>query len=449
MPGLGWAFLFVLFLVHPLPVLAEGSNAVTLWCHNVNCPTGDAREDPLAACKVIASNTAYTIYYDWNSRQCKHSNGYTTLASVHHWANPCDPDYYTYETGACSESPYNPPTCGPGETVETFTIGGVPTYFCELALPGGDDPPETCEETSGYYSGERICAENLAECVNAGGSYGYVNGVPRCVSNITPGAEDPSCGPGQIVIGDAGSWHCETPDDGTPEDVPNVTVIPEYDTDGDGIGDADDPDIDNDGTPNGSDPDCDGDGILNADDLSPCGDGSRGDDGTGGGQGIPDPNNPGQATNSSVSGGGNCSKQPTCYGDAILCSINYQTWATRCADRKLSESGEPGAETFGAGVGATAGTEIDSALGAAGTAILDTTGQEIDTDIGSFESFIVGLFPSHPPCNNVNLNFFGKGTLSISCTKLAEFRDIVGWVIYFGTVLYIFQLAIRPVPGAA
>jgi hypothetical protein len=76
---------------------------------------------------------------------------------------------------------------------------------------------------------------------------------------------------GSIAVG--GLCTIDTDGDGFPDiedNCPLVSNPDQWDTDGDGIGDACDPDIDGDGILNGDDIDADGDGVLNVDEHN-CG----------------------------------------------------------------------------------------------------------------------------------------------------------------------------------
>lgn len=123
------------------------------------------------------------------------------------------------------------------------------------------------------------------------------------------------------------------------------------DADGDGIANGDDTDPANygDGT------DTDGDGVPDAQDTAPN-DPTNGSDDTDG-PGGDDP--PGDESNNESSGGGSCSSPPTCSGDGIACSINFQTWATRCGVERINA-------TLKNGLSVTVGEGGDSSSSATG-----------------------------------------------------------------------------------
>lgn len=82
----------------------------------------------------------------------------------------------------------------------------------------------------------------------------------------------------------------------------------QFDSDGDGVPDAQDGDIDGDGIPNDQDDDIDGDGIPNLSDPDPFG-----------------------RDNGTATASGGCDQPPVCSGgDPQLCAILKQQWYAMC-----------------------------------------------------------------------------------------------------------------------
>ena len=277
--------------------------------------------------------------------------------------------------------------CPPGQVADTFTLGGTLFNTCAPPL---EDPCVVL----GYSGDEAICAPpgEPELCLGAGGAYGLIDGVGKCVFGepeqpLPP--EIPECSSGYILVEAGGTATCkkvfalppqiedlDNPDSGgTPDgsggtvggsggtfsaDIdgdgiinvldPDIdgdgiinTLDPDIDgdgfnndvdtdIDGDGVNNDRDNDIDGDGVNNGADNDIDGDGINNDTDTDDDGDGvSDGDDAVPGGS---DGGEEGTEGEQSVSGGGNCdpASQPTCDGgEPILCAILVQNWRTQCA----------------------------------------------------------------------------------------------------------------------
>lgn len=269
-------------------------------------------------CGVDANGTYYSGGMGFGN-----DNGVQTIS------NPCDPTNQCWNslTQSCEFECLPPlernpvtdecesPLCPAGTTLQAVPnfSGQPPLHRC---LPPFE-PDCDGNEVVGHVGDLKLCRDEADDCIYVEGSNGFdSNGGYNCwPRDQFPENEDdapPDCGPGQVSVYDldTGESLCENLDDDPPEN-PDTEDPNDPDLDGDGTPDKNDDDIDGDGTPNSQDDDIDGDGVPNADDPDPYGQEEGGDE-------------------SSVTGGGNCGKQPACKGDAVQCAILLQTWKTAC-----------------------------------------------------------------------------------------------------------------------
>lgn len=276
------------------------------------------------------------------------------------YANPCldTGEVWREDTQDCGPPP--PPTdaeCvaehGPGWVSSSIDIGGESYNTCALVFP--DNNQEECSNPVGTveYGGETeiICADDRDECSNTGGTWGtWGLAGQETTGCLPPDTTTPTCSStGAIVFDGVDSFVCESPEP-FEDDTPNNETPDPVDTDGDGTPDSNDSDLDGDGIPNSTDPDRDGDGIPNEDDLTPDGEST-------------------EEPESTVEGGGGCDVAPRCTGDAIQCSILYQTWKLRCAED--SEEIEPDTDL----------TELNNQYG---TDLVNGDDEDLSTAISGF-----------------------------------------------------------------
>lgn len=339
----------------------------------------------------------------------------------------------------CGDPPPPPNACEgyPDGWIESeLTIGDQTTTTCVQDLT--EDDARDCHNPLGYLQNdatgeqELLCGDDKAECEATGGTFGTFNGEQLCLPSGFPD-DLPTCeGVPEIISTENGyGFACTpTPDDfeEQEEEIPGLDDEP-TDTDGDGIPDHLDDDIDGDGILNDVDPDIDGDEIPNESDLTPEGEGDK----------------------SSVSGGLGCDVRPSCKGDAILCSINYQIWAQRCKDEKnndLDKFFEDQPDENPGELDLSDGGELVSALdGAFLDGVNELTGegsQGIESGTSALESAMTGILPTVSACQDFVINF-AQGNIVISCEKLATFRDIIGWALYILTAWHLFMIATTPI----
>ncbi len=256
-----------------------------------------------------------------------------------------------------------------------YLIHNGTRYMCSDEEP----PPPECPIPEGQVRGlttnyriSQVCFENCkfekpqkTICI-------FLNdGTSRCLSDYTSTGEycDDEDGASSAPFDDYvdedgcynstdGNRYCETPPD---SECPNYTTVngkkycrePEdeddFDSDGDGIPDAEDPepgnpDSDGDGLPDGQDPDpnnadTDGDGLLDGEDPDPTNPDTDGDGTPDGqdptpGEGQPGTGEEGEGT--SFQDGecepGQTRKEPKCSSDTdtIQCFILLENWRQRC-----------------------------------------------------------------------------------------------------------------------
>lgn len=56
------------------------------------------------------------------------------------------------------------------------------------------------------------------------------------------------------------------------------------------------------------------------------------------------------------------------------------------------------------------------------------------------------IIPQPRSCQNIPFTFYGK-TINLNCVWFEKFKTIFGWFLYIITAIYIFKLAMRPVPS--
>lgn len=256
-------------------------------------------------------------------------------------------EVWTGEGGNCDvpEGEYLPncdiydggPSDGAGEIAFVDPNTSTIEAFC---TPLYSKDGEECQDVAGTFNGHEVCNDDKNDCESGGsGTYGFVgyNGeIATAVCIPFEYADDlPTCSStGAIVLvknsAGEGSFVCDSP------------IVPTGEEDNDITNPSDEPD------PNETDPlnctgaECSDSGISD----SPGGDNSTVPDVC---EGACDPNDPGTWSegSSSVSGGGNCEQQPSCQGDAIFCSMNYQLWRMRCdAEKDIEEYDQESIDAF-------------------------------------------------------------------------------------------------------
>lgn len=286
---------------------------------------------PEAACLTKTPVNTWHAIFTSNKWHCTKSGSYVLL-----WVQPECPVGTWLDPALDQCVPGEPPPPGPAPGCQGYEPGGAqvnaiwlddpPNGINEFCSPDYSTDEEECSDVAGYFNDVQICNDDQNECEAKGGSYGIVvyetaenandSAKPVCIppeyAEQLPTCDIPSL---QIVENPGnpgtGGFVCASPV--TPPEPGDPTEKP---------GDHNDP---NDPVP----PSCTG---------ADC------DSGTGTCQGPDCVQTPGtEGEKSSVGGGGTCESKPTCKGDAVLCSINYQLWRTRCEDAL------DGAEVTGAG----------------------------------------------------------------------------------------------------
>ena len=146
---------------------------------------------------------------------------------------------------------------------------------------------------------------------------------------------------------------------------------------------------------------------------------------------------------SSVKGGGTCQSKPSsCKGDPINCAILLQAWHTRCDNKEEApDAGEVTDAEKQSGLDA-----INEYFDEREANIGDLTGtpdydQEVSDLQDTGSNLLNGLDTN---CVDPTINF-ATGSMSIDCTKLNQFKNIMAWLLYVFTAYYLLQLAMRPV----
>jgi len=62
------------------------------------------------------------------------------------------------------------------------------------------------------------------------------------------------------------------------------------------------------------------------------------------------------------------------------------------------------------------------------------------------KQFLNSIIPQPRPCQNIPFTFYGV-TKNLNCLWFEKFKTIFGWFLYIITAIYIFKLAMRPVPS--
>lgn len=194
------------------------------------------------------------------------------------------------------------------------------------------------------------------------------------------------------------------------------------DTDDDGTPDSNDGDTDGDGIPNSTDTDDDGDGIADEDD--------------------PSPNGPGQQEQPSAANVAlNCEQSPACTGDAIQCAQLVELWRLRCVGGGETEQVDEGLSGEIVGDVSDTGTAgLDVVEDAIADSLDDPSGIEMPS---TFSNFLTTIYPN-PSCSDLSFNWM-TGTFLVPCSKTAELRTLMAYVMFIVTVIYLYHLAIRPV----
>lgn len=109
---------------------------------------------------------------------------------------------------------------------------------------------------------------------------------------------------------------------------------------------------------------------------------------------------------------------------------------------------------------ATQTQQIVDDLTTSGDAALDDYLEAVNTDIDDAKSngvsfkeapsqikqALIAMIPQPRTCQNIPFTFYGK-TVNLNCVWFEKFKTIFGWFLYIITAIYIFKLAMRPVPS--
>jgi hypothetical protein len=310
-----------------------------------------------AACAMVnpaAFPEAGKCKYTYPPEQGGHTTNLTTYISYSCATGSAVAFYDSFRTNCssaytCAEPPPPPPEgCdedgqfagGPGQVGGQIATTGSQQEQIAFCTPFYDFDDSECSDVAGYveFGGGRtqICNDDKNDCAASGGTYGFVgSGSEQLAVCLPSGLSDdlPTCDIITLQIdGATGSFVCASapqppdPDDptadpGTNEPPGPSCIGPQCDA---LTGLCTGPNcIQYNGPPINSctGPDCNTDtGECIGPDCEEVE--------------IPSEN---KSSESEVSGGGTCDVAPSCKGDAILCSINFQLWRQRC-ESKLDES---------------------------------------------------------------------------------------------------------------
>ncbi len=309
---------------------------------------------------------------------------------------------------------------GPGDVGGTIAFTNEQSQIIEFCTPFYSSDANECQDVAGYvnYQGQehQICNDDKNRCEAEGGTYGVAatGGDMQTAVCLPPDFADdlPTCDIKTLHVVAmegtdpfSGGFVCSAPENSPPKHDDPTNEIP-------GINKPDPGDPGGPGDPDSGAPDGEGPGE---------GDTPEGD--------------------SNVTGGGSCTSAPNCRGDAIQCAIHYQSWKARCASENLTESVNESENPGEIDKESEFTTLIDTGL----DAITGTGEQGVDTQANALGDVVTGLLPSAGSCSDPVISFFGKGQVVLSCSKLADFRDILGWMLYILTAYYLFNLAMKPI----
>lgn len=343
---------------------------------------------------------------------CNTANG--PLFECHHWevVASCPTDYVENPTTKeCVYTEPEPYECGIGY----YNSDGGSTEESCVAIPPAET--EGCDTPLGYINGTLICGENAADCAGTGGYYGTIDDVAVC---IPPGDDVPQCEPGSFVFieGDGSSgFSCKSTNPSPPSDDPDPN-----DWDGDGTPNSADTDDDNDGIPDSTDTDDNGDGVADTDtDSDGIGDHDDPDDDN---DGVPD-----ESDGEQNGGAGDCDPTAKNYAECISGSetLTDEEKEIILNDYEFRMDGEL----------------------ALYQASLNDFQQSEEGEFEapeSLEEFATNWSIFGITC--VDSTFVIKGNdFTVSCERTQLFRDMVGFAVFFMTVLSIWNIAIGTAPG--
>ena len=115
----------------------------------------------------------------------------------------------------------NPVVCQAGETLASFTVGGVTSEFCGQPLPND----AACDNILGYVNDTQVCGDSRDACESTGGTYGSFNGEDLCLNDVPAGTE---CSFSEILSVTSGGFSCSplSPvDDPDNPDTPNSNPL--------------------------------------------------------------------------------------------------------------------------------------------------------------------------------------------------------------------------------
>jgi hypothetical protein len=332
-----------------------------------------------------SSANADTVSGNTAARGVNGGSSYPPCDSI---ADPLLPNtYYGATAPTCINYSINSNNRMTRKVIHYCTTASHPTVLSATQTsPSGDfdvvcgiEEPQECtipqgqtRDLSTNYAIGQVCFENCnfdtrkrTVCIILS------DGMPRCLSTYTstgeycPDEDGASSAPFDDYVDDEGCYnstdgnrYCETPPD---SECPNYTTVngkkycrePEndddFDSDGDGIPDSEDPepgnpDSDGDGLPDGQDPDpnnsdTDGDGLLDGEDPDPTNPDTDGDGTPDGQDSTPGEGQPGtgeEGDGTSFQDGecepGQTRKEPKCSSDTdtIQCFILLENWRQRC-----------------------------------------------------------------------------------------------------------------------
>jgi hypothetical protein len=151
---------------------------------------------------------------------------------------------------------------------------------------------------------------------------------------------------------------------------------------------------------------------------------------------------------STVNGSNGCLAAPTCTGDAVRCATLKELWLLRCQDTSTDELTEE--------VDESVASSITSDLDAHGQSSLDNIFDDVNAIDGSLSGGLVGnetnnaqgimnsVFPSFS-CSSLEMNVLGHGVFSITCADTQILRDLLSWVFYVLTAMFLFNLMLTPI----
>lgn len=316
---------------------------------------------------------------------------------------------------------------------EVYACGDGKRYRCQLYFGGSPcTAPQTWNQTT------QQCVAPVV-CPSAGSDAGLDENAPtapghalQCFGSCAVFASEffqrtdnnnwvilyaytgQPCGPGDPL----GEPDLPPGEDGPAPVNPNQPS----DTDDDGTPDSNDGDIDGDGIPNATDTDTDGDGISDDNDPSPQGPGQ-------------------QEEESSAHTSLDCEQTPSCTGDGIQCAQLIEIWRLRCTGGNDTEQAADSLhDSIISDVLQSGSSELDSVQQEIQDSVNDPSGIEMPS---GFKTYFTALFPS-VSCADISFNWKGSAFV-ISCSKTADIRTLMAYVMFFTTIVYLYHLARRPV----